>query len=147
MRSWKQRLEWCGSHGDVLLDLVRIYLGLALFWKGVYFVGHQDYLTALISDSGRYWIVPALVAHVVILTHIAGGILVAVGLATRLGAGIQIPVLLGAVFRVHLPKLAVVEQRQSAELSALVLFLLVIVFLQGGGPLSADRRMGRARRR
>jgi uncharacterized membrane protein YphA (DoxX/SURF4 family) len=61
----------------------------------------------------------------------------AIGFVTRLAAFLQIPVLIGAVFFLHIQQgLATVEQ--SLELSALVLVLLIIFFLFGSGALSVD---------
>jgi uncharacterized membrane protein YphA (DoxX/SURF4 family) len=61
-------------------------------------------------------------------------------LLTRVGALAQLPILLGALFYLHLPRLTVmnVEARQNFELSTLVLFLTIIVFLHGSGRFSLD---------
>jgi uncharacterized membrane protein YphA (DoxX/SURF4 family) len=141
MTNWTRRIRWVERHDDVLFDLVRIYLGVGLFLKAIYFLTHRDYLISVINSSGDAWIVPAAVAHVVILAHLAGGLSLAFGLVTRAGALVQIPVLLAAVFRVHLPRMASIEERQNVEFSALVLFLLVLISLRGGGPLSLDSKM------
>jgi uncharacterized membrane protein YphA (DoxX/SURF4 family) len=143
MNGWTRPIRWAEEHGDVLFDLVRIYLGVGLFLKAIYFLTHRDYILRLIDESGHYWFVPAMVAHFVILAHLAGGLSLAAGLVTRAGAAIQIPVLVGAVFQVHLPRLASIEARQNVEFSALVLFLLVLIFLRGGGALSLDAKMER----
>jgi putative oxidoreductase len=86
------------------------------------------------------WFAPAAIAHYIVPAHLVGGLLLVLGLLTRLAALVQIPILLGAVFYLHLPQLMVmnVESRQSLELSALVLFLTCLIFLHGSGRLSLD---------
>jgi uncharacterized membrane protein YphA (DoxX/SURF4 family) len=128
------------SHPDVMMDLVRIYLGVALFFKGVYFMANRDALMKLMEDSGNWLFAPATLAHYILPAHLLGGILLAVGLLTRWAALAQIPILVGAVFYVHLPKLTLMsaEPRQNLELSALVLFLTCLVFLHGSGRFSVD---------
>ena len=140
----KEFTSWAEARSDVFFDLVRIYLGVGLFIKAIYFIRERDYLTQTLEEAGNLWIVPAAVAHYVILAHLAGGISLALGFLTRVGALIQIPVLLGAVFYVHLPTVASIEERQYVEFSALVLFLLTLIFLHGSGPLSVDARMSRS---
>lgn len=73
------------------------------------------------------------------IVHLAGGALLVVGLFTRLAALIQIPILFGAVFFVHL-KQGLLESGQSLELSVMVLFVLIIFFLFGSGELSFDNK-------
>jgi len=133
--------EWADHHRGFFFDLVRIYLGLGLFIKGIYFVGHPDYLTQLIADAKHLWFVPAAAAHYVIIAHLVGGLLMAIGFLTRIAALAQIPILIGAVFYVYMPKVMTVEPRQNFEFSALVLFLLILITARGGGPLSLDAKI------
>lgn len=128
---------------DIVIDLIRIYLGIALFAKGLYFLLHHDALGKLMEGSENLAFAQAAVAHYVIPAHLVGGLLLALGLLTRLAALSQIPILLGAVFYVWLPKVVFVEQRQNFEFSALVLFLLALVFVYGAGRLSVDHVLTR----
>ena len=75
--------------------------------------------------------------------HLPGGLLLAIGLLTRVAALAQIPILLGAIFYVHLSNRMRVEPRQELEFATLVLFLLVLVFSYGGGRLSVDHLLSR----
>ena len=130
--------SWLHSHPDVMMDLVRIYLGVALFFKGIYFMVHRDHLLQILDKAGTWMIAPVAIAHYVVPVHLVGGVLLAVGLLTRAAALAQIPILIGAVFYIHLPALTQVEPRQNFELSALVLFLTCLVCLHGSGRLSVD---------
>lgn len=124
------------EHKEVVLDLVRIYLGTGLFVRGVLFVMETEGVQALV-DLSEFSLLSAAVVHYVSFVHLLGGLMLAVGLLTRLSALLQIPVLAGAVFLVHWQE-GLLSANQSLEFSALVLFLLVVVFLWGPGRWSAD---------
>jgi uncharacterized membrane protein YphA (DoxX/SURF4 family) len=132
--------SWLHTHPDVMMDLVRVYLGVALFFKGIYFMANRDYLLQIMDEAGSWSIAPAAIAHYIMPVHLVGGVLLAIGLLTRVAALAQLPILIGAVFYVHLPKLTLmsVEPRQNLELSALVLFLTCLVCLHGSGRFSVD---------
>src|SRR6185295_6774395 len=129
---------WMAAHDDVFMDAVRIYLGVGLFIKGLLFMENRDYLLKVMQDSGNLVLAPIILVHYVIAAHLAGGILLALGLITRLWAALQLPALMGAVVFVSLPKYLQLEQRQDLEFSTLVLFLLVLVCAHGSGRLSID---------
>ena len=92
---------WMDSHKDIVVDLIRIYLGVALFAKGLYFMMHKEALSKLLEGADTMAFVQGAVAHYVIPAHLVGGLLLALGLLTRLAALSQIPILLGAVFYVY----------------------------------------------
>ena len=77
--------------------------------------------------------------------HLVGGSTLAAGLLTRIAALVQLPILIGAVGFLHLPRLMVmdVEMRQNFELSSLVLFLTLLVFLHGSGRFSLDHAIAK----
>jgi uncharacterized membrane protein YphA (DoxX/SURF4 family) len=136
-----QTKSWIHSHADVMMDLIRVYLGVALFFKGIYFMANRDQLLQIMEEAGSWSIAPAALAHYIVPAHLVGGVLLAIGLLTRFAAAAQIPILVAAVFYVHLPKLTLMsaEPRQNLELSALVLFLTCLVFVHGSGRFSVDR--------
>jgi uncharacterized membrane protein YphA (DoxX/SURF4 family) len=59
------------------------------------------------------------------------------GLLTRVAILFQIPIVLGAIIFVNLPK-GILSFNSEMELSILVLFLLVFFLIEGSGPLSVD---------
>ncbi len=144
MKDVKQVNHWIKIHGDIALDLIRIYLGIGLIIKALFFMGHRDYLLQLMDSDGSLWFAPAIMVHYLFLAHLCGGICLALGLLTRAAAIIQLPILLTALFYVHLPHMvASVEARQSAEFAGLVLFLLVLISIYGAGRWSLDYMLGR----
>lgn len=136
MTSLRSTVQWIDEHKNVVLDLVRVYLGIGLFVRGLLFVTETASVDALVELS-EFSLLSAAVAHYVSFVHLLGGLLLAVGLLTRLSALLQIPILVGAVFLVHWQD-GLLSANQSLEFSALVLFLLVVVYLFGPGRWSAD---------
>ncbi len=128
--------EWIDSHRDIVLDVIRIYLGVGLVVKGAMFVAHDVQLVQAVG-AAPFGFAEGAVAHFVILSHIGGGTLLALGLATRWGALVQIPTLLGAVIFVH-AKEGLFTNAQTLEFALLVLFLLCVFAVCGAGRLSLD---------
>jgi putative oxidoreductase len=144
MKDLEHTNHWIKVHGDLFLDLIRIYLGIGLFWKGVYFASHTSELTRLMEESSNLWFASGAIAHAVIFAHLVGGFFLAIGLITRAAALVQVPVLATAVFYVHLPKaFSIIESRQNFEFTALILFLLVLVSIYGAGRWSVDYILAR----
>lgn len=137
--------EWSHSHADIFLDAVRIYLGLGLFIKGFYILSHQEQFGRLLENNGMPIGFLAL-AHYVIPAHFAGGAMLLLGFATRLGAISQLPLLIGALFYLYLPNFRAIEMRQNLEFTGLVLFLLALTALAGAGRFSLDHLVRRNER-
>lgn len=135
--------DWLRAHEDLFLDLVRIYLGCGLFVKAIYFMSHRDLLNQMIGDSDISWLAGGIMAQYIILAHMFGGAMLALGLATRLAALAQLPVVFGAIFALYLPRYAVIEPRQYLEYAGLVAFLLVLFVVFGAGRFSLDYLMVR----
>lgn len=135
--AYRDVVDWITANREVVVDLVRMYLGLGLFVRGIIFSATPRGIEVLV-DLSEFSMASAALAHYVAFAHLLGGLMLAFGLLTRLAALIQIPILVGAVFLVHMAE-GLVTPNQSLEFSALVLFLLVVVFVFGGGPWSADR--------
>jgi putative oxidoreductase len=141
LKAWADRLPHLMRPGPTLgFDLVRAYLGIGLFVRGVLFVSRPELVLGYLS-SHESWFVPYAIAHYVALAHLGGGVLLTLGLATRLAALAQLPVLIGAVFLVHSGD-SLLTSGQSLEFSALVLMLLLVYLVVGAGPLSVDAWLG-----
>lgn len=136
--------EAFGGRAEYFLDIVRMYLGIGLFAKGIQFLVNSDFAGNALMKEGKLDLLMGIMSHYIPLAHIAGGLLLAVGLITRFAALAQIPILLGAVFFVHLPQ-GLFTRGQTLEFALLVLFLLSVFMLAGGGPWSLDRYFERKR--
>lgn len=117
------------------IELLRVYLGGALFFKGIFFIVHMKDIFEMISYQFPY--IDFLLAHYVVLAHIVGGIFLALGLFTRIAAAANIPVLVSALIFVQ-AKNGVLTTGTELELVALVLVLLLFFVWQGSGYFSAD---------
>ena len=136
MNRIQQWVAWIRDNPDMMIDVIRVYLGIGLMVRGFLFISHADGIAALV-DLSEFSLASAALAHYVTFAHLIGGALLAAGLFTRFAALIQIPVLVGAVSLVHFQE-GLLTAGQSLEFSALVLFLLAVVLVVGAGRLSAD---------
>lgn len=128
--------SWSEKHHPKWLDIIRILLGLLLIQKGVVFIKDMGLVTSVLQNTMLEYISAAL-AHYVIGAHIMGGILIAIGLLTRAAVLFQLPVLIGAVIFVNLPK-GFSSFSSELWLSVIVLCLLVFFLIEGSGPISVD---------
>jgi putative oxidoreductase len=139
MQPPRQWLTWADAHPKVWLDLVRIYLGVGLFVRGLLIItnSHSEFVSEMLQRSGQTWLFTAAVLHYVALAHLVGGLMLTFGVLTRIAALVQIPILIGAIFFIHRGE-GLMAASQSLEFSALVLFLLSVFVIAGAGPISVD---------
>ena len=130
---------------DLPIEAVRIYLGIAMFFKGIEVIEHGAELMKGPGLSKLPFDVVAL-THAVAAVHLVGGMLLAIGMLTRAAAIAQLPVVAGAIIFAHRYE-GLFTPSHGLELAMLVLFLLGVVALQGGGRLSVDRWLEREGRR
>ena len=141
MERLRQFIDWAEAHPKVWLDCVRIYLGLGLFIRGVFIITNTraEFILELLKRMDFPWLVTVALLHYISLAHLMGGLMLTVGLLTRIAAWVQIPILGGALF-VHRGE-GLMSSGQGLEFAGLVLFLLVVFSISGSGPLSVDNGM------
>ncbi|MDB4999477.1 MAG: DoxX family rane protein [Mucilaginibacter sp.] len=131
--------NWGDKHHPKLLDLIRILLGVFLIFKGILFYENMASLRDMIIDAKLVNLsseaITALLYYVT-YAHLVGGVLIFLGLITRLASLIQIPIVFAAVFLVNIPNKAV---NSELWLSIMILALLLLFVIIGSGPLSLDR--------
>ncbi|MEX0780023.1 MAG: DoxX family protein [Balneolales bacterium] len=121
------------------IEVLRMFFGALLFFRGFYFVENLDEIYGLIEETMA--VSAFIVAHYVVAAHIVGGILLFFGLLTRFAAFVQIPILVGAVFFVQ--GMGILGPATEQEYSLLVLVLLLVFFVYGGGKWSVDHHLMR----
>jgi uncharacterized membrane protein YphA (DoxX/SURF4 family) len=126
------------ANKDLCFDLLRIYLGIGLFVKGILFLTDMTALSDLLMQSRHFQPLTFLLSHYIPLAHIGGGFMMAIGLWTRTAILANIPVLFGAVFFVYFEK-GLFTQNQGLEFTALVFFLLIVLLIYGPGRWSVDK--------
>lgn len=138
-------VRWLDVHRDRCFDLLRIYLGVGLFIKGAIYASDPSLLEAMTAGD-QLRALPAIALHGVVTAHLVGGLLMAIGLLTRLAALIQVPILAGAIWFVHLHE-GLFTRSQNLEFTILVLFLLLLVAAHGPGKWSVDHAIDKKQRR
>ena len=137
MKLFNNILEWFDTNHDLAYSLIRIILGVALFVRGLILLSDPAAISELAGENKLYW----WYSYITII-HIIAGLLLALGLITRIASLLQIPILVGAVFFIHIRQ-GLVTEGQSLELAALVLVLLIIYFLFGSSSLSLDNYLSK----
>ncbi|MBL7961250.1 DoxX family protein [bacterium] len=136
MRRFDELKNWIEARRDYAYTVMRIYLGIALFMRGLILLSDPSAITTLAGAQQVYMMYSYIIAG-----HLIGGFLLAIGFMTRLAALLQIPILAGAVFFIHLQQ-GLMTVGQSLELAALVLALLIIFCLFGSGSYALDNYIG-----
>lgn len=131
-----QMNEWSSKHHPKWLVVLRIVLGLCLFFKGFGFIQNSVELTSYFSESSFFQ--KARVLNTVIpWVHLLGGTMIIAGLFTRFWSLVQIPILFGAIFFVN-TKSGVFAGESELMFPIIILILLIFFFIEGGGPISLD---------
>lgn len=128
--------KWSTAHHPRWLVFFRVVLGLSLFFKGILFLSNTVNLELILAQSSLSSL-SSWLALAITWIHLAGGFFILIGLMTRFAALIQIPILLGAVIFVNVPK-GLFAAESELGFSLFILVLLVFFFLEGGGPFSLD---------
>ena len=95
-----QMNEWSSKHHPKWLVILRVALGLCLFFKGFGFIQNSVELTGFFSATS-YFQKATWLNTVIPWIHLLGGSMIIVGLFTRLWTLVQIPILLGAIFFIN----------------------------------------------
>ena len=133
--------NWSEKHYPLWLDFLRMILGIILLWKGLYLLSHKQAVIEIVQMFG-YGFYTMTLAHFVIGVHLAGGLLIFAGLLTRFAVILQIPVLLSSLVFVVIPN-GFMSIGPEAELTVLVLALLIVFLFEGSGHLSLDEYINR----
>jgi putative oxidoreductase len=130
--------NWGDRHHPAALGVMRILLGIFLFLKGYYFMHNMAYLRWTIEDQHLINLSPFMLQvlmHYVIFVHLAGGVLITLGLLTRLSSILQLPVVISAIIFINIFKS---EPNNDLWLSIFACVLLAVFALIGSGPLSLN---------
>ncbi len=138
MNSIEKIQNWGDRHHPKWVDYFRIILGLTLIWKGVAFATNLHAFTLLMQNAMLSIAISiSLMAHAIIVLHIIGGLLIALGTHTRLFCLLNLPVLITAVFFINLPE-HIFRPYSEFWFSCIVLIGLVCFLIEGDGVLSIE---------
>lgn len=116
------------------MDVLRVFLGIAIAVKGIYFILDMTALEAQAAGLDRF---QELGAWYVVFAHVVGGSALALGFVSRLAAAINVPVLLGAILFVHSGQ-SLFGPSQDLQFTILVLVALGLLVWHGSGKFSLD---------
>jgi uncharacterized membrane protein YphA (DoxX/SURF4 family) len=138
MSTIQQIKTWSATHHPRWLVFIRIALGLFLFAKGINFMHDTELLERVIYggqslQENTTHFLPILICWANLLT----GFFLMIGLATRLVALIQVPILIGAIIFITAQKGGYMPQSEL-WLAILTLLLVIFFFIEGSGPVSLD---------
>src|SRR4051794_14362948 len=125
--------HWGDTHHPKWVDIVRIGLGVFLFYKGVDFLRNMGAINALLANHlsfGSFAII--MLGHYIAFAHLLGGILLAIGFLTRFACLIQIPILLGALIMVNWSQ-DMLRPYAQLIITIVVLLLLIYFLIAGNG--------------
>lgn len=135
-----QRTEQYGdTHYPMVWAALRVMLGGVIVAKGIVFIQDTEALHQLMINSGFVW-TSLWLAHYVAFVHLVGGLLILLGLKTRVAIVFQLPVLLAAVFLVNAPR-GFFTGNTELFFSIFVLLLLLVFLVYGSGRYSLDHYM------
>lgn len=137
--------NYCNVHCPFVLDLMRMMLGVVLFYKGVMFVQDSDALNQIIENS-RIGGMAFILEHHVAFTLLVGGILITIGLLTRLAIIFQFPVFIGAIINHH-ATYGLYSVYSELTFAIVVMLVLIVFFIMGPGPFSVDHYVFRKDRK
>jgi putative oxidoreductase len=123
----------------VWLTLVRVILGIILFWKGIEFIQDSSRLESLLQNSRLHFVDNnmRMLTYIIPYINLLGGLFIASGLFTRWTSLIQIPILIGAVVFSNMEG-GMSFSNNDLVLSIITLVLLIVFVIKGSGYISAD---------
>ena len=126
--------KWANAHTYYPLDLLRIALGILLFYQGVYFMSNLPLLLKLYEPI-KPLIGDVLLVHYIAPAHFVGGFLIVFGLLTRWAIIAQLPIIIGAVLINFIGEM----DTKNLILSTSVLVVSIFFLFYGSGKHSVDK--------
>lgn len=133
MESVKSLNKWANAHTSYYIDVLRIAIGVFLFYKGISFITNTEYYDFYAEPLKKIG-GGMIIIHYVVAANVVGGIMIVFGLLTRWAIFAHIPILIGAILINFIGKMDF-----QNLISAIVIFIVCLFFLfYGSGKHSAD---------
>ena len=139
VHKWNTLTHFGDTHHPGWIDILRIGLGIAIFIKGIFFLSNSEALLTIMQNSNlKGW--SFILQHHVAFTYLVGGILIAIGLLTRIAILFAIPVFFGSIFCciTHFGFFSVFS---DLGFSVVILAFLILFLVIGPGPWSVEKYM------
>ena len=126
-----------------IVDIIRIVLGAILLIMGIRFGGNPHDVLGTVGNHTGF--MSLFVVHYIVMCHLVGGVLLVLGLISRIAAIVQIPILIGAVI------FAIIGDGYGSIYTQfwfplVVLAMLFVVSYYGSGRYSLDEAMRERRK-
>lgn len=132
--------KWGDHHHPKWLDYFRMALGIVLMWKGFAFATNLHAFSNLMKEVNLGTATSiSLMAHLIIVLHILGGLLITLGTHTRMFCLLNLPILLVAVFFVNLSD-GIFRPYSEFWFSCVILLGLICFLIEGDGVLSVEHQ-------
>lgn len=126
--------KWANKHSYYPIDLLRIALGIFIFYKGVFFMSNLPLLIDL-YEPVKPILGDMLLVHYIAPAHFVGGFLIVFGLLTRWAIIAQLPILIGAVAINFIGEM----NTTNLLISTTVLLICIFFLFFGSGKHSVDK--------
>ena len=139
MNIFTRTTRWGNAHHPKIFDIIRILLGTLLVVRSYVYFTNRAYIRELIVTTQAIRQSPGVIWALInysTYVQLVCGIMLLLGLRTRIAAIILVPLIFGAIFFVN-----ILNPFFNAELwlSIMVMALLVMFIIIGSGPISLDR--------
>ncbi|HEY6906789.1 MAG TPA: DoxX family protein [Ignavibacteriaceae bacterium] len=135
---WTLQIEnWANRHHPKWIDYLRMLLGIILIMKGITLIINREQVMLNMEMSNIDVFSFLVTSQYVLVFYIAGGLLVAIGLLTRVIVLFQIPILVATIIFIDYHK-GLFALNSELIYSVLILGLLIFYFIYGSGKISVD---------
>ncbi len=134
--------SWADRHHPKWIDLLRILLGIIFIIKGAALIENRDQVIRMMEKSNLDLFTFIISSQYVMAFDIAGGLLISLGLLTRLIVFFQLPiVILSLIFIDYHQGLFLL----NSEFGYLILILALLIFFlfYGSGKLSLNNYLSK----
>jgi putative oxidoreductase len=144
---WTHQIEdWADHHHPKWIDFLRILLGIILILKGIALIINRDQVIENMELSNIDVFSFLVTSQYVLVFYIAGGLLVAIGLLTRVISLFQIPVLVATIIFINYHQ-GLFALNSELIYSILILGLLFFFFIYGSGNFSVDYLLSKSKQK
>lgn len=142
---WTQRIEdWADHHHPKWIDYLRVLLGVVLIFKGIALIVNREQVVINMEMSNIDVFSFLVTSQYVLIFYIAGGLLVAIGLLTRVITLCQIPILIATIIFINYHQ-GLFALNSDLIYSILILGLLIFFLIYGSGKFSVDYLLNKSK--
>ena len=128
--------KWGDNHHPNWLTVIRVILGFTISTVTFLYI-HDHREVRELMNTGHATLFSSTLAFYMILVGVIGGLLIALGLITRIAVLFQLPVLLFAIISPDL-RSGLLFIYSNLPFTILIFLLLLLFFVEGSGRISLD---------